>query len=494
MAKRLRQATILLLALGLLAAAPAGAATRYASPTGGESEPCESSKPCTLAWAIEKAKANDEVIVEAGASPYTVGKEIQATVPLNVHGPTSGSLPEIDDAGASFNPMLSIAYESRLARLHLVGMMPQHPLLAASSNSTLEHLLLEGRAAKATLVQFYSSGVTLRDSVLTSPAGAEEMIGVYGSWVGGVSFLRNVTIELPGSGSIALRSEGKCLKVLPEEPTCLIFATPDFDVANAILRGGARDLEATSQAGWPGFIEISHSNYRSAKVFETTQGEITDRGGNQTTVEPSLTSDFHELAGSVTIDAGLADSHVGTQDPDGNARLLGAAPDIGAYEFIPPPSPLTATGGTTSTGGSPGSSTMNAPAPGRASASTARARRAGITQTLACAGQAGQTCTFTIRLTTTEHLKGKRLLAVTAGARSGRVRLRRVTVGAMTRSLSAGQVVTVKVALNATGRRLLARLHRLPITVRTATRDGAGKSVPLVSGKLTLRARATRRR
>jgi hypothetical protein len=43
--------------------------------------------------------------------------------------------------------------------------------------------------------------------------------------------------------------------------------------------------------------------------------------------------DFHELAGSPTIDKGTDDPQNGATDPDGRPRFLGAAPDIGAYEF-----------------------------------------------------------------------------------------------------------------------------------------------------------------
>jgi hypothetical protein len=84
-------------------------------------------------------------------------------------------------------------------------------------------------------------------------------------------------------------------------------------------------------------------------------------------------------------------------------------------------------------------------------------------------------------------------VAVTAAARK-RVRKVRVTVGSLTRTLTAGQVASVRVALNATGKRLLRRLHRLPLTLTTSATGASGGRVVLATRRLTLRAPSTRRR
>ena len=64
------------------------------------------------------------------------------------------------------------------------------------------------------------------------------------------------------------------------------------------------------------------------------------RAGNQE-AEPLFAApaalDFHELAGSPTIDAGGRTAALGTTDLDGKPRIQGAAPDIGAYETATPP-------------------------------------------------------------------------------------------------------------------------------------------------------------
>jgi hypothetical protein len=75
-----------------------------------------------------------------------------------------------------------------------------------------------------------------------------------------------------------------------------------------------------------------------------------------------------------------------------------------------------------------------------------------------CSAQAAGSCTIVLRLTVVETLRGGRPIAVAARRRSQRVT---VTIGASTVHLGAGQQRTVTVALNGTGRRLLARLHKL---------------------------------
>jgi hypothetical protein len=69
-----------------------------------------------------------------------------------------------------------------------------------------------------------------------------------------------------------------------------------------------------------------------------------------------------------------------------------------------------------------------------------------------------------LKLTVTERLKGRRLIAVTArGYR--RTRRKIVVVGTATVTLASGQTRTVKLALNSAGRRLLAARHRLNATL-----------------------------
>ena len=50
---------------------------------------------------------------------------------------------------------------------------------------------------------------------------------------------------------------------------------------------------------------------------------------------PAAGDDFHQLGSSPTIDAGTVDGLLGAADLDGEARVQGTAPDIGADEAVP---------------------------------------------------------------------------------------------------------------------------------------------------------------
>jgi len=102
-------------------------------------------------------------------------------------------------------------------------------------------------------------------------------------------------------------------------------------------------------------VTIDHSNFRAAT------GPLNAASGSNQTADPQFTNagggDFRPKAGSPAIDAGIDDPDNGPTDLDGIARNLGAAPDIGAYEFVlpaPPAPQSTAPGGNPEPGSQPG--------------------------------------------------------------------------------------------------------------------------------------------
>jgi hypothetical protein len=63
-------------------------------------------------------------------------------------------------------------------------------------------------------------------------------------------------------------------------------------------------------------------------------------GSNQTAAPTFVNAaggDFHEAAGSPTIDAGITAPAIGTTDLDGNPRTIGRSTDVGAYEAAEAP-------------------------------------------------------------------------------------------------------------------------------------------------------------
>jgi hypothetical protein len=131
-------------------------------------------------------------------------------------------------------------------------------------------------------------------------------------------------------------------------------------VRNSVFRGDSNDISVDPGHGpimGPGGLTIpgtyrtpltlTHSNFRNV------QGELGPGSGNNQSADPlfvdTANGDFHPLAGSPLIDAGIVDSAIGPMDLDGSARVQGAAPDIGAYETVPPAPP----GGGSTVPGSP---------------------------------------------------------------------------------------------------------------------------------------------
>ncbi len=110
--------------------------------------------------------------------------------------------------------------------------------------------------------------------------------------------------------------------------------------------------------------------------------------------------------------------------------------------------------------------------------------------TLSCAGSAGGKCIVHVVLTTTEKLRGHRLLALSARQRT---RLKRVIVGSVTVTLLVGQRSRITLKLNAGGRKLLARFGGLPVHLTATTSPGASSAPATVLSK-TLSIRPARRR
>ncbi|TMK99054.1 MAG: hypothetical protein E6G34_06020 [Actinobacteria bacterium] len=101
---------------------------------------------------------------------------------------------------------------------------------------------------------------------------------------------------------------------------------------------------------------------------------------------------------------------------------------------------------------------------------TAKVGRAKVKGTAAyvpisCTGPTGATCKLRLRLSVIEVFRGHKLVALTA-----RKKLKRklVVVGSASVTLKAGQSRIVKISLNGTGRRLLAKRHKLKVRLRVA--------------------------
>jgi hypothetical protein len=324
---RVVAATVACLAT-LALASTAQAAQRYAAPEGSGPEPCAQSAPCSLKQAVTKAISGDEVIVTGGT--YTVKEAIYpegASANVYIHGDFGGPMPRIVGS-ETFLTLYIVGNDSRLAYLEMTNTGTNAMGVLCAAGSQIERV-------KATAAGEYAIGINqandcvVRDSIALASGAKATALSSLGNTVGSFTVARNVTAVATGADSRgAAVSCGAC------------FGAPQtLDLRNVIASGSGVDIEATGGSSTAKII-VSNSNFDSSKGGA---GEsILDQGGNQTApplFRDAAAGDYREAAGSPTIDAGT-NNLLGATDFDGNPRTVGAAPDIGAFEYVPPVSPV----------------------------------------------------------------------------------------------------------------------------------------------------------
>jgi hypothetical protein len=303
-------AAIVTIALTLFAVPAADAARRYAAPGGSPTASCTASAPCTLDVAVNAAADGDEVVIGPGS--YALTKKLTPRGPLDIHGDRDHASPRIVGASNLKEPMLT-----------LDGGTLEHVWIRASSNKEaliLEEGVVDGvkleSAIGDSLTVFASDRSVVRNSVVTS-AGATDSAAIWlrdGSGANSVE-IRNVT---------AMGTAGTANGIHCD------LSNGAATIVNSIARGKGFDLDFATACS------VSYSNFRPAASTGVTAGL-----GNQSAEPVFADADYRPAAGSPTIDAGMLDAQASSLDPDGRARMIGKAPDIGAYEYVPPPTATT---------------------------------------------------------------------------------------------------------------------------------------------------------
>jgi hypothetical protein len=119
-------------------------------------------------------------------------------------------------------------------------------------------------------------------------------------------------------------------------------------IVNSIMRGGAADVVVTSDgaSGTTAAISVANSNFATGLAVGNG-ASLSPPGSNANQAAPPLFAnpgafDFNPTIGSPTIDAGATSAAEDLFDAANHVRIQGAGTDIGAYEFTPIASTITA--------------------------------------------------------------------------------------------------------------------------------------------------------
>jgi hypothetical protein len=315
-------------AFGLLAI-PAAAAVRYAEPNGnGPASSCPKSNPCEIHDAAEDpgAEDGDEVVVLPGT--YAIGSDnIELSDEINLHGALGGPRPVIvstaaagttlDGGGATVSDLI---FESR-------DDDPIFGALGIGGTGVVERVVAISENAPGCSGAPLAPGV-MRDTVCATGGSSVAAIEVGASGSSAFTFeLRNVTALGYGVGSIGLRAElvnGGAMTV---------------NARNVIARGagGGVDVAASRVNSGALTVNLANSNFFT-RATSAGAASITDPATQDNQTEPPQLADpedgnFHQLAGSPTVDAGGGFSLLGSLDFERQPRIHGAEIDIGADEF-----------------------------------------------------------------------------------------------------------------------------------------------------------------
>jgi hypothetical protein len=321
-------ATALITLAALTATSVAEAAQRYASP-GAVGEVCSKEVPCSLKQAITKAKAGDEVIVNPGTYTESSGLQTPAGVEnINIHGAAGGTMPVIV-ASASLEYTLEFkGAGGRLSYLAVEDTAPTFPRsVLCEKGGLVERVVVSATGEKAIGISQIED-CTVRDSLVLASGTQSQAFLATGSAPAASGVSRNVTAIAHGSGSKGITASFSYAGV-PGRYT--------LNARNLIVSGDAFDLATAGGAFGVGHFQISNSNFETTKL---EPGSTVEGSANQTAAAlfvDAAKGDYHEAAGSPTIDAGADDGLLGALDLGGGRRVLGTAPDIGAYEFPSPP-------------------------------------------------------------------------------------------------------------------------------------------------------------
>jgi hypothetical protein len=317
--------------------AAANAAVRYAEPGGDGPEPCLQADPCDIQRAVEgdfgppvEVQDGDEVILLPGT--YNLGStaagSVEVTRAIHVHGQSGQPRPVLVSSSGINVALFSNSAGARIGHLEVEHASGFAGLLMSAG--TAEGVIVESTAGG---IACHLGNVTLRDSVCWAPAVNAAAVARLDSSGAAATRLRNVTAVAPnGSNSHGIRLSASSGG-----------ANEAIDAKSVIADGGVSDVSASASGSSSATVTLDHSNYATeteSAAFGSTATVTNPGSGSNQTAAPAFVNaaggDFHQAAGSPTIDAGATDGASGSADIDSQPRHMGDDPDIGADEASGP--------------------------------------------------------------------------------------------------------------------------------------------------------------
>lgn len=308
----------------MLAIPGLASATRYAEPNGdGPAASCPEADPCALGDAVDHTftTEGERVVLAPGIytreaqltlrNDVTVGPESGAPRPTLISSASTAIGTTDNSSGVQDMNIWTIADGARgffsltrVERVHSISFGDDSNPCRASDG--LESSICEARGHDST--------------ALLSAFNSCTFPGV-------------LTHELEGITAVATHTSSTALgvEVLNASSNCGI----DLTGRNLLLDSPGPDVRVrTDSKGFESASATLESSRFADVVVEGTDASATPAGeGANITATPELTDGLRQLPGSPTIDAGVADPGLPTQDVDREARVQGAAPDIGADEI-----------------------------------------------------------------------------------------------------------------------------------------------------------------
>ena len=312
--------TLALLAYAVTVAPTSALATnRYVGVGGSTTDPAcsDPAHPCDLEHAITTvAAAGDDVTVQPGQ--YDVPSSLSVDRPMTIHGQADAPRPTLTLGGLNDAPN---AGQPVLRYLDL-DLSSAHMFFG---RGVAEQLIVVGGSGTCTL----SGTLVFRDNVCVAVDSGGPAVDVETN--GG-----SESLQLSNDTLLATASTGVAITVA----TQAAGGSVTVNLLNTIAQGGpaGADIVATTLGTGTATVNTNHSEY--TKVVPSGPGAaINTSVTDQHTPPVFVPGSYREAATSVsTIGKGAVDPDNGPFDLDGDLRTTAGVTDIGADQYVTPPS------------------------------------------------------------------------------------------------------------------------------------------------------------